>query len=225
MPKSRSLSHFAVDRVGGAGKSRGAERTAVDSAAQLRHAFAVALEHFDVGEQVVPEAYGLGDLHVRKARHERVGFFGGVVHEHFLQVAEHGDDLIDLGAQVQTNVGGNLVVAAAAGVQTLARVADELRQARFDVEVNVLEFKLPEELTRLDLVGNLSHAASDVGQILFGNHAAGRKHLSVRKRSGDIGGRHALVKAHRLGVSEHELGNGFGKAARPGFLLGMQRIG
>ena len=68
-------------------------------------------------------------------------------------------------------------------------------------------------------------AASDIGQILFGNHAAGRKHLSVSKRPSDVGGRHALVKAHRLGISEHELGNGFGETTRPCFLLGMQRIG
>ena len=55
--------------------------------------------------------------------------------------------------------------------------------------------------------------------------AAGGEHLSVRKRPGDVGGGHALIETHRLGVSEHELGNGFGKAARPGFLLGMQGIG
>ena len=174
---------------------------------------------------MVAEAYGLSHLHVRKARHERVGFFRGVVHEHFLQMAEHGDDLINFGAQVQADVSGDLVVAATAGVQALARIADQLCQTRFDIEVNVFEFKLPEELAGLDLIGDLSHAASDIGQILFGNHAAGRKHLSVSKRPSDVGGRHALVKAHRLGISEHELGNGFGETTRPCFLLGMQRIG
>ena len=236
MPKSRSLTassfkaeqtraHFAVDRVGGAGKGGRAERAAVDAAAQVGHAFAVALEHFDVGKQVMPEGDGLGDLHVRKARHQGVGFLGGLSHEHLLQVAEHADDFVDLGAQVKADVGGNLVVAAAAGVQALARVADELREACFDVEVNVLEFELPKEFFGFDLVGDLGHAAADVGEVLLGDDAAGGEHLSVCKRAGDIGGGHALVKAHRLGISEHELGNGFGKAARPGFLLGMQGIG
>ena len=67
-------------------------------------------------------------------------------------MAEHGDDLINFGAQVQADVSGDLVVAATAGVQALARIADQLCQTRFDIEVNVFEFKLPEELAGLDLI-------------------------------------------------------------------------
>ena len=59
---------------------------------------------------------------------------------------------VDLAAQPQPHVGGHLVVADAAGVQALAGVADQLRQARLDVEVHVLQLELPLEAAGLDLV-------------------------------------------------------------------------
>ena len=163
---------------------------------------------------LLPALFGQADLAVR---------LGGKVPA-LLQMPEHVDDLIDLGAQVQANVCGDLVVAAAAGMKPLAGIADELRQTGFNVEMNVFEFKLPEEFAGFNFIRDLGHAAADVGKILLTDDAALAEHLSVRKRAGNVGHRHAFVEAHGLGVSEHELGHGFGKAARPCLFFGMQGI-
>ncbi len=61
-------------------------------------------------------------------------------------------DQVDLATQPQAHVGGHLVVAAAAGVQALARVAHQLGQARFDVQVHVFQVQLPLERAGLDLL-------------------------------------------------------------------------
>ena len=58
---------------------------------------------------------------------------------------------VDLVAQPQAHVGGDLVVARAAGVQALAGVAGELHQPGLDVEVHVLELDAPLEGAALDL--------------------------------------------------------------------------
>jgi hypothetical protein len=83
-----------------------------------------------------------------------------------LQLDQQAADQVDLAAQPQAHVGGHLVVAAAAGVQALAGVAHQLRQAGLDVQVHVLQVELPVELAGLDLGADLGHAALDGGQVL-----------------------------------------------------------
>jgi hypothetical protein len=70
-------------------------------------------------------------------------------------------DGIDLIAQVQAHIGGDLVVARAAGVQFLAGDADALGQARLDVHVHVLELDAPLEAALLDLAADLAEARDD----------------------------------------------------------------
>ena len=71
------------------------------------------------------EGHGLGNLHVREARHDDVVVLLGLRNEHFLEVFDAIDDFIDFAAKVEADVGGNLVVAGAPGVKALAGVADE----------------------------------------------------------------------------------------------------
>jgi hypothetical protein len=66
-------------------------------------------------------------------------FFLGHIHQRALQLAQQAGDQVDFAAQPQADVGGHLVVAAAAGVQALAGVAHQLRQARLDVQVHVFQ--------------------------------------------------------------------------------------
>ena len=82
--------------------------------------------------------------------------------------ARCGNDSIDLAAQPKPSVGGDLVVARAAGVQPLAGVADQFGQALFDVEVYVFEFELPRELA-LDLFADLLQSALDRREIILGD--------------------------------------------------------
>jgi hypothetical protein len=69
----------------------------------------------------------------------------------FCRAVSRPCDQVDLVAQPQPHVGGDLVVARAAGVQPLAGVADQLGQAGLDVQVHVLQVELPVEAAGLDL--------------------------------------------------------------------------
>ena len=215
---------FAVDRVGGAGKGRGAEGATVDATAHVKETFTVTLEHFDVGEHVVTEGHGLGDLHVGEARHDDVAATLGLFNEHFLKVFDAGDDRVDFAAQIEADVGRDLVVARTPSVQTLAGVADQGRKARFDVEVHVFEFELPLKGALFDFFLDLSHAAADVFEILFRDHTDLLEHRGVGERTLNVCKGHALVKIHAGGVAENESVDGFREAAGPGLLLGVQRV-
>jgi hypothetical protein len=124
-------------------------------------------------------------------------------------------DRVDLAAQPQPDVGGHLVVARAAGVQPLARVAHQLRQPRLDVEVHVLELELPLEAAALDLAADLLQPSFDVGQVLCRDHLLCRQHARVRQAAGDVGARQALVEADAGGVALHQQIHRFGEQRRP----------
>ena len=215
---------LAVDRIGRAGQSGGTKRAAVDATTKVKHALTITLKHFDISQHVVTEGHGLGDLHVGEARHDEAGVLLGLMHHDFLKVFEAGDDHVDFAAQIQTDVGGHLVVAGATGVQTLAGVADESRQTSLNIEMHVFELKLPFEGAGGDFLTDLSHAATDVGEVLFGDHANLGEHGRMSQRAVDVSHGHALVKVDAGRIAKHKSVHGFREAAGPGLLLGMQRI-
>ena len=141
----------AIDRISRARERSSAKRQAIDALACIEQAIAVALEHLRVSEQVMTERHGLRDLHVREARHHRRSVSIGQLDQRMLQPIDAAYDLIDFATQPQPSVGRDLVVARAAGVQTLAGFADQLRQTPLDVQMNVFEFDAPFELIALDL--------------------------------------------------------------------------
>ena len=208
---------LAVDREGGAGQRGGAQRQAVDALAGVQHALGVAAEHLDVGQHVVAEGDRLRHLHVGKARHDGVGVLLGQVGQRAAQRLQQGDDVVDRGAHVQADVGRDLVVARAAGVQALAGVAHQFGQALFDVQVDVFQVEQPFEAAGLDLALDLGHAALDLGAVGGADDALRGQHLGVRERALDVEQGQALIEEDRSGVAFDEVGDGFGKARRPGF--------
>src|SRR5574343_999335 len=129
----------AVDGEGGAGQRGGAQRQAVDALAAVGHALGVAAQHFHVSQHVVAEGDRLCHLQVGEARHHGVSVLLGQVQQAGLQLGNQRHDGVDLRAQPQADVGGNLVVTAAAGVQALAGVADLVGEAALDVHVYVFQ--------------------------------------------------------------------------------------
>ncbi len=95
------------------------------------------------------------------------------------QLAQQTDQDVDLIAQPQTDVRGDLVVARAAGVQAFARIAHQFHEAFFDVQVDVFEVEQPLKAARVYLGENLLHAPLNVGQILGGNDALGGQHVGM----------------------------------------------
>ena len=145
---------LAVDGKARAGQRCGAQRQAVDARAGIGKAGGVAREHLHIGQQVVPEGDGLGHLQVGEARHDGAGVPFGQIEQGTLQVCEQGDDLVGGVAQPEADVGGDLVVAGAGGVQALAGIAHQFGEALLDVEVYVLEVERPFEAAGGDLLTN-----------------------------------------------------------------------
>ena len=137
----------------------------------------------------------------------------GEVEQRAAQFAQQATDPVDLAAQPQADVGRDLVVARAAGVQALAGVADQRGQARLDVQVHVFEVELPLELAALDFAPDLRHAALDLREVAGADDLLRGQHLGVRERAFDIDQREALVEEHRRGVAFDELGHRLGEAA------------
>ena len=64
---------------------------------------------------------------------------------------ERSIDRVDRVAHPEPEIGRNLIVARARGMQPSRRLADQFRQAAFHVHMDVFERALEGELARLDL--------------------------------------------------------------------------
>ncbi len=166
----------------------------------------------------------LGHLQVGETRQRRGGMGFGQVEQGALIVGEQGKDLVNRVAQPQADIGGHLVVAAAAGVQAFAGVADQRGEAFFDIEVDIFVLQRPGELAALDFVAHLPEPALDVGEVIGADDALARQHPGVRQRAADVLCRHALIEEDGCGVTHHQCRYRFGKSAGPR-LAGVIPIG
>ena len=109
----------------------------VHTATHILHTLGIAAEHLNISQHVVAEADGLGDLQMGETGQDDLDIFSGNGQQRFLQLGEQLTNQVNLAAQPQAHIGGDLVVAAAARVQAFASVAHQSGQARFNVEVHV----------------------------------------------------------------------------------------
>ncbi len=119
----------AVESEGCAGDCAGAERAEVEAGGAVLKARDVAEGHLDVGEKPVGDEDGLGALEVGVAGHDGFAGAGGLGDKSAGPGCERVDDAGDFGADVEAQVGGDLLVAAAAGVELEAEGADRSTRA------------------------------------------------------------------------------------------------
>ena len=122
--------------------------------AGIGEAAAVAGQHLDIGQQMVAEGDGLRGLQMGEAGHRVGGVLGGAVGQGAHHVGDLRVEPVDRVAHPEAEIGGDLVVAAARGVQALAGLADALGQPRLDVHVDVFEVVDEREAAGLDLGGD-----------------------------------------------------------------------
>ncbi len=211
---------LAVDRVGGARQRGAAQGHAVGALAAVDQALVVAAEHFEPGQQVVAEGDRLGRLQVGETGHDGFGFTLGLLQQALLQAGDFGQDQVDFVAQPQADIGGHLVVAAAAGVQLLAGDADAVGQACFDVHVHVFEVDAPVELAGFDFALDGLQAINDGVALGIAEHADLRQHGGMGDRTHDVVAVQALVEIDRGGETGDEGVDGLTEAAAPG-LIGL----
>jgi len=90
----------------------------------------------------------LGPLQMGVCRHGRVSRLLGAVHENAEPLRHIGLQLVDASANIEPEVGRNLLIAAAPAVQFVAGIADSCDQLFFDKVMNILRFIILEKYGR-----------------------------------------------------------------------------
>ena len=206
-----------VDGKAGSRQCRCSEGKPVYAFAAVGHPLAITLKHFKISHQVMAEGDGLGDLQVGKTRHQGPGMSLGEADDGTLQLLDRGADAVNRIAQKQANIGCDLVVARAPGVQALAGVTGQFRQPLFNVEVNIFLVNGPNELTRADIRQDFRQAMFDGGQVRRADDGLFRQHLGMGQGGLNVELRQALIEFNRRRVAFDQFRNRLRKAARPSF--------
>ena len=135
----------AIDGKRGSGQRRGAERHHVGAAPAVGETLSVAYQHLMPGQQVMAEGHRLGGLQMGEAGHQGVGVLLRQVEQCAAQLADECQQAVDFVAQVEPDVGSDLVVTRPTGVQLLANIADQLNQSSLDIHVHIFERHAPDE--------------------------------------------------------------------------------
>ena len=212
---------FTIQRVGGTCQCRAAQRQLVHTAAHIQQALLIAVEHLDIGQQMVRKTHRLRNLQMRKPRQNHIHMLLCHGQQRALQFAQQGANHIDLATQPQADIGGHLVIAAAPSMQALARIANELGQTRFDIQVHVFQFELPDKLAGCNLLLDLHQTPLNLRKIICRDNALGVQHLRMRNRTPNVGLPQTLVKKNTCGIALHQLAHRLSKQSRPrlGFVL------
>lgn len=98
------------------------------------------------------EPHRLRTLQVRVARHQRVDMGARLDEQRAAQLVDQIDQLLGRADRIQPQIGRDLIIATACGVEPAAGIADLIDQARLDVHVDVLERVVPGQRTARELL-------------------------------------------------------------------------
>ena len=191
----RRRRHLARDGVGRSCQSAGSQRGDVHSRHRITKPCVIALEHSNVGEQMMCEAYRLCSLQMRVSGHYiRLVCLSNA--EHRVDQLEYQRlDLVDLISHIEPYVDRDLVVAASRRVESFSGVTDPLGQHRFDEHMYILSLGIYRESSGL-YIGEypLERCYYRIG-ILRGDYPALREHCRVSHRATDV-----MLIHHRVNV-------------------------
>ncbi len=164
---------------------------------------------------------GLRDLQVRVAGHhdERVEVPRGLPHHHAAQGAGESGEIEGGLLHEEAEVGGDLIVAGARGVQLARDGADAVAQGRLDVHVDVLAVLPPLEGARADVLQDAAQALLDGGDLLGSEDARAPEHRDVREAAANVLLGEPLVEGDAGVEALDEAVGRFLEASAPQFLL------
>ncbi len=117
--------------------------------------------------------------------------------------------------EVEQHVGGDLIVAAAAGVQPPAGVADQLGEPALDGGVDVLVGRLDVEGPVTELGLDALEPVGDGPPVIRAEHPRRDQHLRVSPRAGDVLCPHARVDRKRGVQAVERVRRAAGEASAP----------
>ena len=135
----------AVERECRSSDGAGAQRRNIQAFAAVSQTVGVTQEHFDIGQQPVRDQHRLRALQMSVGRHGRISRLLGAVERDAQPLRQVGAHLIYRSPNVKTQVGRDLLVAAAAAVQLVSRVPNQRDQLLFDKMVHVFRFAVVEK--------------------------------------------------------------------------------
>ena len=178
----------AVEREGGAGDGSGAEGAEVHAGAGVGEAAEVALKHADVREQPVRDEDGLGALQVGVSGHDGRAGLLGEFDEGLGPGGEADSGGADRVAHEEAHVGGDLLVAASAGVELEGEGTDDFRELQLNIVMDVFGvwgFSC-ERRRKLGFGEDLVEAGEHGGEFGVGEDAGGGDGFRVSLRGGDL---------------------------------------
>ena len=110
---------------------------------------------------MVTERHHLGALQMRISREQRRRVQACLPAERQSSEIDGGHDLERRPTRVEAQVGGDLIVAAARGVQAARGLADDLDEAALHVHVDVFQRRIQRALPRGDLLSHLIEPGDD----------------------------------------------------------------
>ena len=209
----------AIQREGGAGERRGTQGHHIYPFAAIAKSVVVAFEHFKPGQHVVTKTHRLGDLQMREARHDGIGFGLGKIQQGVLQAPDQQADAIKFVAQIQSDIGSDLVIAGAACVQLLADFSDPLCQPCLNVHVHIFELHRPLELAAHYFREYFVKAIDDEVTLRVGKDADFGEHGGVCLGSLNVMLGEPLIEVHRSGEGFNKFIGRLREAPGPGFLF------
>ena len=192
---------FTVDGVGTACEGAAAEGGDVEAGAGVGEAGVIACEHLVVGEGPVGEEDGLGALEVGVAGEDDVDVLLSEGDESFASIEKFGEAVVDGAARPEAQVGGDLIVAAAACVELFAQLAHAGDEARLDPAMDVFVLAaFGEGGARVggDFGEKFVEGGEECGEFVFGEHASAMNGASLRDGTFDIFARELVVKRQRV---------------------------
>ena len=183
-----------VDGIGRRRQRAAPEGGFVHPPGGIRQTAEVPQQHIGVGHQVVPEGDGLRPLQVGVAGHDGLGVLRRHVAEGFGEGFDLGGDFPHLVAEVQADVEGDLVVAAAGGVEALAGVAQAFGQLRLDEHVDVLRLHIKGKGAAVQVGEDPRQAGDDLFRLGGVDDAGLSQHGGVGDAAHDIVAVHPPVE-------------------------------
>ncbi len=197
MVKPRSVRHpHRVERQRRAGQRPRAERGDRGAGVPVAQPGQVTQQGLHVGQQLVGEADRLRVLQVGHAGRGRVDVSLRLIGEGVGQFDQSAGDAPSVVAQIEPQVGGDLVVAGPTGPQFAAEGAEAFEQAAFQSGVHVLVLdgraELPGGARRFEVVERGEHAPEFVGV----EEPGAGEHPRVRAGRGEVVGSQTPVELH-----------------------------